>query len=127
MTDTWILRAKQSKNMDCNFDVLNEYQLFLRQLLEEKSSLNRQLYFARWKNYNKSPDLRVVFAVRDTNIIHKRSVVPFGRVLPSRADVIPASECSVFSQRKIGPSSLILLKAGGWGGKEICTEGASDS
>lgn len=114
MTDTWILRAKQPQNMDCNFVVLIEYQLFFRQLLEEKSSPNRQIYFARWKNYRKSPDLRVVFAARDTNIIHKRSVVPltralcFEHLLACKADVILASECSVFSQRKLGPSSLIL-------------------
>ena len=38
--------------------------------------------------------------------------------------VVLASECSVFSKRKLWRSPLILMAAEGWGEKEICTKGA---
>lgn len=36
---------------------------------------NRQVYFAKWKNFMKRLDWLVVFAVKDTDIILKRFVV----------------------------------------------------
>ena len=42
------------------------------------------------------------------------------------ADVILASECSLFSQQKLWPSSSILMAAEGWEEKEISTQGAVD-
>ena len=49
--------------------------IFFRQHLEEKLLPNRRIYFARWKNFTRSPDWLVVFAAKDTDTIHKRSVV----------------------------------------------------
>ena len=42
------------------------------------------------------------------------------------ADVILASECSLFSQQKLWPPSSILMAAEGWEEKEISTKGAVD-
>ena len=42
------------------------------------------------------------------------------------ADVILASECSLFSKQKLWPPSLILMAAVGWEEKEISTKGAVD-
>ena len=41
-------------------------------------------------------------------------------------DVILASECSLFSQQKLWPPSLILMAAEGWEEKDISTKGAVD-
>ena len=43
--------------------------------------------------------------------------------LTCRAGVILASECLVFSKRKLWPPSLILTAAEGWGEQEHFTEG----
>ena len=40
--------------------------------------------------------------------------------LACRAAIIFASECSVFSQRKLWSPSFVLMAAEGWGEKEIC-------
>ena len=42
------------------------------------------------------------------------------------ADVILASECSLFSQQKLWQPSSILMAAEGWEEKEISTKGAVD-
>ena len=42
------------------------------------------------------------------------------------ADVILASECSLFSQQKLWPPSSILMAAEGWEEKEISTKGVVD-
>ena len=42
------------------------------------------------------------------------------------ADVILASDCSLFSQQKLWPPSSILMAAEGWEEKEISTKGVVD-
>ena len=42
------------------------------------------------------------------------------------ADVILATECSLFSKQKLWPPSLILMAAEGWEEKEISIKGAVD-
>ena len=42
------------------------------------------------------------------------------------ADVILASECSLFSKQKLWPPSLILITADGWEEKIISTKGEVD-
>lgn len=76
--DTWMhwnWEQLKPQTMECYFVVSFEYQLYFRQLLEERSLPNRQIYCVRWKSYKRSPDWLVVFAARVINIIHKRSVV----------------------------------------------------
>ena len=48
-----------------------------------------------------------------------------GSLFVCKPGVILVSECSVFSQRKLWPPSLILKAAEGWGEKEGCTKGRS--
>ena len=43
--------------------------------------------------------------------------------LAGKVGVILASECSIYSSRKLWPPSLILLAGEGRGEKEICTRG----
>ena len=57
--------------------------------------------------------------------------VPFARnvncYLACRVGIILASECSVFSSKKLCLPALILMTAEGWGKKEIFTKGEVDS
>ena len=59
-----------------NFSIVNCYheQIIFRRHLGERSLPNRQVYFARWKNFMKKLDWLVVFAAKDTDIILKRFV-----------------------------------------------------